>query len=117
MNSFVLLGYIASVLLNAWLLGMRWRDKRAARHVHDWTPWTEWRQLDKYEYGAYRVWFQRRRYCSECAVEEKQEVGSHKCEELSDWKKSVCPHTEMFTGVFDPMYEIRQINKDLKELQ
>jgi hypothetical protein len=114
-SSHILLGLMLSVLLNAYLVGRLLREKRRHAHKHTWTPWTDWRELSRYtSAGVDRVWFQRRRYCSACASEERQNVGEHTCKRL--WK-SECPHREVFVGVFDPMYELKQINKDLEEFQ
>jgi hypothetical protein len=66
---------------------------------------------------VYRAYFQRVRYCTVCAKEEVQNVGDHECRARDRYNVLVCSHRELYTEIFDPMYELRQINKDLEELQ
>lgn len=105
-----------SVGLNAVLLGNAAKRRRDGRHVHTWTPWSEWRNLRVQ--GAFRTsYFRRVRYCVDCAQEERQNVGEHECGTRDKYGSLACSHLELYTAVFDPLYEFRQINKDLEELQ
>ena len=116
MNRIALLGYIASVMLNAWLLGRLLREKRQKQHVHTWTPWSEWASL-RMRLQIHQVHFRRVRYCAVCAQEESQNVGEHECRSRNKYGELSCTHLEKYTAVFDPMYELKQLNKDLEELQ
>ena len=116
MNRIALLGYIASVMLNAWLLGLLWREKLQRRHVHTWTPWSEWASL-RVTHQIWQVYFRRVRYCAVCAQEEAQSIGEHECRSRNKYGELSCTHREKFTAIFDPMYEFKQLNKDLEELQ
>jgi hypothetical protein len=115
-STIALLGYAISVLLNVYLLAARARDRRRNAHVHTWTPWSEWRTMRQVG-DVYQAFFRRVRYCTECAREESQEVGNHDCRARDKYNTLSCPHRDVFTEIFDPLYELRQINKDLEELQ
>lgn len=112
----VVVGFSASFLLNAYLYGTVIRMRRAQAHTHSWTPWSEWRTMRQLG-DVYQAYFRRVRYCTVCAKEEAQEVGHHDCRKRDKYNVVTCPHRDVFTEIFDPMYELRQINKDLEELQ
>jgi hypothetical protein len=109
-----------SAALNAMLLLAMARARKVTAHVHTWTPWSDWRTLEG-ELSRRLVIFLRVRYCDTCAMEQRQEVGKHYCGDLDNFtipsKNRHCSHRELYTGIFDPMYELKQINKDLEELQ
>jgi len=119
MSSLAFIGYAMSVMLNAVLIVTLIKQRRASKtptHTHTWTPWSDFIRVSapKYSYNA-PVYFRRVRYCADCSREEQQKVGYHQCAQVSDGK--ACGHQALYTAIFDPMYELRQINKDLEELQ
>jgi hypothetical protein len=116
MSTLAFIGYAMSVMLNAVLIATLIKSKRTHKHVHEWTPWSEWRKL-RSTYSFRQVYFQRVRYCTECAQENKQIVGEHECDTRDRYNTLSCAHQEVYTAIFDPLYELRQINKDLEELQ
>jgi hypothetical protein len=116
----IAVGFSALFLLNVYQRAVITLMRRATRHVHEWTPWSDWRTLEG-EDSRSLVTFLRVRYCAGCAQEERQEVGRHYCGDLNNFNvvasKRHCTHVALYTEIFDPMYELRQINKDLEELQ
>jgi hypothetical protein len=118
-NTLTVIALAASVGLNAVLLLNAAKARKRSAHVHKWTPWSDWRTLEG-ERSRTLVTFLRVRYCDTCALEEKQHVGQHYCDNLSlivPSKERHCTHRALYTEIFDPMYELRQVNKDLEELQ
>lgn len=105
-----------SVGLNAVLLGRAAKRRRDTRHVHTWTPWSDWRNL-RLQGSTYTAFFQRVRYCVGCAQEEQQNVGEHSCSTRDRYNTLSCTHRELYTAIFDPLYEFRQLSKDLEELE
>lgn len=116
MNTLTAIAFAVSVALNAVLLLNAAKRRRDTRHVHTWTPWSDWRNL-RLQGSTYTAFFQRVRYCTVCAQEGVQNVGEHSCSTRDRYNTLSCTHRELYTEIFDPMYEIRQINKELEELE
>jgi len=103
-----------SLLLNARLL---FHPRRPAEHMHTWTPWTEFHKMEPppFTYNG-KVLFRRVRYCTTCGREQEQEVGEHGCEAVSLHGKH-CTHMQDYTEIFDPLYDLKQIDKELKDME
>jgi hypothetical protein len=108
---------LLSLALNVALM-LAFRRRTPVRgHEHTWTSWTDFRTLEPppFTYGV-KVIFRRVRYCSACGEEQKQEVGEHPCEAVSI-KGKRCPHFQDYTEIFDPLYELKQIDREIKRLE
>lgn len=116
MSNLTFIWLVLSVMLNAVLIVTLIRQRRGRRHTHTWTPWSEWASL-RVTHQIWQVYFRRVRYCTVCAQEEMQNVGNHECRSRNKYGELSCTHRERFTAIFDPMYEFKQLNKDLEELQ
>jgi hypothetical protein len=110
---------LVSVLLNVVLLLVHWRRTGSVevKHMHTWTPWTEFHKMEPppFTYNG-KVLFRRVRYCSTCGREQEQEVGEHGCEAVSLHGKH-CGHMQEYTAIFDPLYDLKQIDKELKDME
>jgi hypothetical protein len=117
--SFLYVGLLTvSLLLNVVFFTMVFRRTGPAEvdHMHTWTPWTDFARMEPPLWsGSGSVYFRRVRYCTACGQEQMQDVGRHACAAISRGKS--CPHTEDYTAIFDPLYDLKQIDKELKDLE
>lgn len=98
-----LLGGVSALLIMSTILAVR--DQR--RHIHEWSPWTEW--VGFHDTTEQDTWWKRERRCRTCGRVEYDRAGRHTCFASAEH----CPHRDNLAVTFDEDYAIQKMKWDL----
>lgn len=100
-----MLGLATGMVLGALIINVVLVSRRR-RHVHLWSPWTDWTAIRTTSRSATR--WDRVRRCRTCGDTQTESAGEHTCIDPVER----CPHYKTLAVTFDEDWVIRKMERD-----